>query len=141
MRYTKRYYCSAETKEGENFLSLIFTRELTKENNIFTEKAGVLFGDSFKEAANVSNSERNYGKVADVYDVSMSEAIIFLRKPYNTFISSLWLKRCIHAGILHGAVFEQSNDYFFSMTELDQLYKTITEKGNILRELEPTEGE
>lgn len=122
-------------------MSIIFTREHTKDNNVFTEKTGVLFGDTFKEAANVSNSERNYGKIEDVYDISMDEAIVYLRRNFHSFVCSFWLKKCIHAGILHGAVFEPSGDYFFSIKEIEQLHKIIDEKGNILRESDSEEGE
>lgn len=119
--------------KGSIFLSIIFLRKGSEHKNVFSEKSGVIYGKDFTEAANVCNGEKAFGKISEIYDITIDEAVTILKRVYdNDFVDSIWLKECIHAGKLHGAVFEQSNEYYFSLDELRLLAEEIRECGNIL---------
>ena len=126
------YHEENTERKGSIFLSIIFLRKGSEHKNIFSEKSGVVCGKDFMEAANVCNGETAFGKISEIYDITIDEAVTILKKEYdNDFVDSIWLKECIHAGKLHGAVFEKSNEYYFSLDELRLLAEEIREYGNI----------
>lgn len=127
------YHEESTERKGSIFLSIIFLRKGSEHNNVFTEKSGVICDKDFTEAANICNGEKAFGKISEIYDITTDEAVTILKRVYdNDFVDSIWLKECVHAGKLHGAVFEQSNEYYFSLDELRLLAEEIREYGNIL---------
>ena len=114
-------------------MSLIFTRKDDDNGYRFKAVSGVLCGDKFQHTCvcDEGEDEKCYGAVDEVYDVDMDDAISYLGitrgKPHDegfAFINKLWLKRAIHAGLLHGCIYETGN-YFFSLYELDKLRENI----------------
>jgi len=71
-----------------------------------------------------------------IYDITMKEAKTYLGKHRGKpkdefsfeFVNELWLKRAIHAGLLHGAIYG-TGDYYFDLYELDKLRENIIAYG------------
>lgn len=112
-------------------MSLIFNRMIS--DNMLEIESGVVCGEEFINANNVRNY--NYADVNEVYDISINEAVNYLGcKRGKTggfeFINRLWLKRAVHAGLLHGAIYK-TGDYYFSLYELGKLRDNINFYGGI----------
>ncbi|MBQ8950763.1 MAG: hypothetical protein IJ065_06300 [Eubacterium sp.] len=115
-------------------MSLIFTRKDDKNGYRFKAASGVLCGDKFQQTCVCDDDEdkKCYGAVDEVYDIEMGDAISYLGRPRGkkprdegfAFVNRLWLKRAIHAGLLHGCIYE-TGKYYFSLNELDKLRKNI----------------
>lgn len=117
-------------------MSLIFSRK--EGDRRFIAQSGVLCGSKIEPLIlcfdDEDESEKIYGTVDEIYDISIDEARSYLGLSRHQqsdkgfdFVSKLWIKRAVHAGLLHAAFgnIHCTDDYFFSLQELDKLRKNM----------------
>ena len=117
-------------------MSLIFSRK--EGDHKFIAQSGILCGNKIESLIpcfdDEDENEKIYGTVDEIYDISIDEAWSYLglskhQKPDEgfNFVSKLWIKRAVHAGLLHAAFgnIHCTDDYFFSLQELDKLRKNM----------------
>ena len=121
-------------------MSIIFKRDEHKHTHCLleTESSIVCGNEVFKpqrtERENSDGHFRLYNDVDEIFDISTGEAICFLALPFLGGIAvnnTLWLKRAVHAGYLHGAVHNTKDGYYFSLNELEKFRDNILAFGGI----------
>jgi len=108
-------------------MSLVFTKSESNDT-LNTTGAVIVCGNELKHLATLS-SMPSPENASDIYDMSIVDAEDYLGSNHFNlegfpFVNRLWLKRCIHAGLLHGVMYDRG-DYFFSMNELNKLRENI----------------
>lgn len=106
---------------------IIFTRK--KDHSCYRDKTGIVCGKTFTPFTAIPTApDEGCNDIESIYDIDIDNAVKYMKREGCKFADKLWLIRCIHAGLLHGAVYE-AGSYMFDLNELYKLCMKIKING------------